>query len=189
MGRAVERSSSRRKTINESVSYQQVKFNSESAGKELKERKDVRSNFSSIELPRKQTPKPSSQKSQHSHTQKSEESAQKAAPYGLVQNEEPLEENVRTERGYKEMYLCKFKNLETPSKNRSFSNSSLSRSRMRSSAESAKKQEARNAPPSISLEMQMAVLKYLGAMGVEEQEELFRDPFRNGVLLCAVIRK
>jgi hypothetical protein len=96
---------------------------------------------------------------------------------------------VRTERGYKDMYLCKFKNLQTPSKNRSFSNSSLSRSRLRSSAESARKQEPRGAPPSISLEMQMAVLKYLSGVGVGEEEELFRDPFRNGVLLCSIIRK
>lgn len=73
---------------------------------------------------------------------------------------------MRTERGYKEMYLCKFKNLQTPSKNRSFSNTSLSKSRLRSSAESAKKQHPRSTPPSISLEMQMAVLKYLGGMGV-----------------------
>jgi hypothetical protein len=88
------------------------------------------------------------------------------------------------------MYLCKFKNLETPSKNRSFSNSSLSKSRLRSSAESAKKQhEARTTLPSITLEMQMVVLKYLGGLGVEEQEELFKDPFRNGVLLCMIIKK
>ena len=111
MGRAVERTNSRKKSINESVSYQQLKFNSESA---CKDHKDVRSNFSSIELPRKQTPtptpKPNSQKS-HTRTQKSEDSEEKPAPYGLVQNEEPVEDNVRTERGYKEMYLCKFKNL------------------------------------------------------------------------------
>lgn len=60
---------------------------------------------------------------------------------------------------------------------------------MRSSAESARKQEARGAPPSISLQMQMAVLKYLSGVGVGEEEELFRDPFRNGVLLCSIIRK
>jgi len=96
---------------------------------------------------------------------------------------------MRTERGYKEMYLCKFKNMETPSKNRSFSNSSLSKSRMRSSAESAKKMEARSAPPSVTLEMQMTVLKYLSNLGIEEQEELFRDPFRNGVLLCLIVKK
>jgi hypothetical protein len=96
---------------------------------------------------------------------------------------------VRTERGYKEMYLCKFKNLQTPSKNRSFSNNSLSKSRLRSSVESAKKQQARGTLPSISLEMQMAVLKYLKGVAVAEEEELFRDPFRNGILLCSIMRK
>lgn len=61
---------------------------------------------------------------------------------------------------------------------------------MRSSAESAKKHEASRATlPSITLEMQMTVLKYLGTFGVEEQEELFKDPFRNGVLLCSVVKK
>ena len=38
------------------------------------------------------------------------------------------------------MYLCKFKNMETPFKNRSFTiNSSLTKSRIRSSLGSAKK--------------------------------------------------
>lgn len=38
----------------------------------------------------------------------------------------------KTERGYKEMYLCKFKNMETPKKNQSLINNSLSRSRIKS---------------------------------------------------------
>lgn len=40
----------------------------------------MRSNFSSIELPRKQTPLPV-----HTHTQQSSEGEK--APYGLIQNE------------------------------------------------------------------------------------------------------
>jgi hypothetical protein len=86
------------------------------------------------------------------------------------------------------MYLCKFKNMETPSKNRSFTNTSLSKSRVRSG--SAKKNEIKPSLPSISLEMQMAVLKYLNLLSIgEEHLELFKDPYRNGILLCIIIKK
>jgi hypothetical protein len=36
------------------------------------------------------------------------------------------------------MYLCKFKNMETPQKNRSFINTSLSKSRIKALIESSK---------------------------------------------------
>jgi hypothetical protein len=81
----VERTNSRKKSVNDSLSYQQLKFNSSSASKDrrdsrdIKETRDIRSNFSSIELPRKQTPLPV-----HTHTQQSSEGEK--APYGLVQN-------------------------------------------------------------------------------------------------------
>jgi hypothetical protein len=111
---------------------------------------------------------------------------------GLVQNEEPAEDPNRTERSYKDIYLCKFKNVsvETPQKNRSFANSSLSKSRLRLSIGSSKKKESKPAMPSVSLEMQMKVLKYLKAYPTdEENQELFRDPYRNGVLLCQIVKK
>ncbi len=83
------------------------------------------------------------------------------APYELIQNEEPAEDIFRSERGYKEMYLNKFKNIETPKKHQSFHNSSLSKSRMRLSMGSSKKKECKPVIPSINLQMQMGVLKYL----------------------------
>jgi len=38
--------------------------------------------------------------------------------------------------------------------------------------------------------MQMKVLKYIEDLNVEEDiQELFKDPYRNGTLLCLVVKK
>lgn len=90
------------------------------------------------------------------------------------------------------MYLNKFKNVETPKKNRSIHNSStsLSRSRARHSLGSSKKKDLKPVIPSITLQMQMKVLKYLQEMHIdEESQELFKDSYRNGVLICQVVKR
>ena len=66
------------------------------------------------------------------------------------------------------MYLCKFKNMETPKKNQSLINTSLSRSRIKSSIGSSKKYEQRPLP-SISLDMQMKVMNYLKEFSLKEE--------------------
>ena len=60
---------------------------------------------------------------------------------------------------------------------------------MRSSLDSAKKNEAKPIIPSVTLEMQMAVLKYLNGLAVPEEQELFKDPYRNGTILCLIVKK
>lgn len=135
-------------------------------------KKEFNSNCSSVELIRKEGKegkegKESKEVKQTAQTPKrgtSRHSEQELsiAPYGLVQNEEPVDlEANRTERGYKEIYLCKFKNIETPYKNRSFQNSSLSKSRLKQSMNSSLRKESKPLQPSISLEMQMKVMSYL----------------------------
>jgi len=85
--------------------------------------------------------------------------------------------------------LCKFKNVETPHKNNSFTNISLSRSRTKT-LHSSKKKDYKPIVPSINLQMQMKVLKYIEDLNVEEDiQELFKDPYRNGTLLCLVVKK
>ena len=55
---------------------------------------------------------------------------------------------------------------------------------------SSRKKEHKPLVPSINLEMQMKVLNYIEDLTTDEDvPELFKDPFRNGVLLCMTVRK
>ncbi len=80
----------------------------------------------------------------------------------LVKIEEPIEDFQKTDRGYKDIYLTKYKNIDTPKKMALNINASLTRSRVQSMSSIKKKNISEfKTMPSITLQMQMKALKFL----------------------------